>query len=389
MKRGLILLISMLFIIAYTKEISAIGLSPYSLKIPYAAGESVNVSISLINNAKELRNATLQVGGEDAQWVEYPKEYYFLDAGTSKEIILTINFPQDAEPGMHRISLTAKEMPSSIKGTGISVFGEVSGTIDIMVPYPGTYAQISVSGKNTNVDEPMQLEVNVNNLGKRTIEHMIISVVTYDKNQMELERISEPLESIQPGESRNLKIPLKSQLYHAGDYIAVVSGRYGVLIINEEIFEFRVGHLFVNVSNVVFLQQSGGLYRVSFDARSEWNAAIENVYATVEIFDENEQQINILKTPSINLGPWEKSTISTFFDATNLIEEVYNAKITLFYNEKTTIIDVPFSKMKPTQDFSGSAFVFVIILVLIFIIDYLWMKNKKGNKPPKDINYRL
>ncbi len=231
MKNSTFIILLLVIAITYIPLGEAVGISPASVEVNFFPGDTKDLTFIIMNNAKESRNITLGFDGKLSSLVEYKQEAYaVLQSGESKRINITLHFPEKLEPGMQRITVVAKEVPFSGAVHGISVFSEVSASIDIKVPYPWDYATISLSGRDANINEPLLFTVAAENLGKRPIEHMVISLEITDSNQQPMEKLIKNVEELAPQEKKDVSFLLKTSLYQPGGYTVVAYGKYNNII---------------------------------------------------------------------------------------------------------------------------------------------------------------
>jgi len=119
---------------------------------------------------------------------------------------------------------------------------------------------------------------------------------------------------------------LNTSGYKPGDYIAEAVIDFGDIVkVNKT---FRVGSLFVGVSNFTEQLQKGKIQEYIIGIESKWNGDLDEVFADVNIFNDVE---NItFRTPSVSLAAWESKNLVGFVD-TEELEGEYDVNIILNY----------------------------------------------------------
>lgn len=216
---------------------------------------------------------------------------------------------------------------------------------------------------------------------------MIVTITTFSDDLLK-EKITKGISLLEPGDTQELPFSLDSQLYEPGVYTIKAQGRYHSYTTNEQVASFRVGQLFVNITDVEIIPYSEQIYKFMITFENFWNTGLDRVYATVAV-QHAEETLALVTTPPISLDAWEKETLSTFLDGKSLTPGAYTAEITLFYHDTSTQTTVPFVVPEPTTDTPW--FMIVVIIIILLIINYGWLR--KGSSKPSSkrerIDYRL
>ncbi len=383
MKRGSFGVFILLLLFINLPAISAIGISPTHLETTFEPGASISFIFTIINSGKTSLNTTLGVGGDIDYIVKYDRDSsYELDPGATKNINITLLFPDKLEPGLHRLSVMAKEIPFGGAVLGISVSGEVGGTLDVFVPYPGTYATLSLRGNNANVGDSVTLTMTASNRGRRPIDNLVAHLDVIDSNNVTFDSFIRNIQHLLPGENRDVSISLDTKKYVAGSYVAMVRGKYNAIIIPERTFEFRIGRLSLDIVNFTITSYGPNIRKFLFNLVSAWNSPLEEIHAEISIYNNKHEPVDSFKTPSVSLAPWGKVTISSFWDAKDLPPGDYTAEVHVLYQDNDEMLTIPFTIEEPSYDFNAT-FLIVILVVIFLFIDYFWL-SKRGKKKKKD-----
>jgi len=97
-----------------------------------------------------------------------------------------------------------------------------------------------------------------------------------------------------------------------------------------------------------------------------------------------------IKTPNINLAPWDKGVITSYWDTNNIEIGSYDAEITICYDGKTTVETGKISVVKKKEALIekpgaitislSTTTILILIIILLIITDIIWIIKKRGGK---------
>lgn len=376
MKRGVIIFI----LIALISNVYAIGISPATKELNFQPNLKENFRIEVVNNANYDIEATLYLGGDLAQYAVLSKESILIKKGQSAVAFYTIKLPENLViPGLHLLKIGAKEnLPSYVEGTGISARTSVESILKIFVPYPGKYAEMSFNVNNVNINDPIIFNILLTNLGKEQIQKAKATIDIYESN-LKITSLNTNEISID-SESAGILTATYADTSKPGIFLAKALVDYDGILINDS-REFRIGILSVDIVNHTKYFQQDKINPFDIEIASKWNSRIDNIYAEIEIYQDNKKITQAFKTPSTDLNPWEKKTLTSYWDTTGLLPAAYQAKITLSYMNLTTQKIVDISIIKKFE--FNKTLLLTILVIAIALLDILWMifrKKKDGKK---------
>jgi len=155
---------------------------------------------------------------------------------------------------------------------------------------------------------------------------------------------------------------------------------YGKKIEIEELF--RVGYLFVNITDYSYEFESGKINEFNVEVENLWNQKLEDVYAEVSVTDQG-KILDEIKTFSIDLKPWQKTNLTGFFDATSITEGRYIANIRVFYPGESNYKLVAIYVYNPPLEMIWvhiAAIASTVLILGIIVFVYLIYKVKKYSK---------
>ncbi|MFH1710820.1 MAG: hypothetical protein ABH840_00745 [Nanoarchaeota archaeon] len=374
-KKGLSILVIgvfIFFILGCNNVHASLGLSPAIVETDFEPDLSFLVNFRVIG-ADSSQKLEVYAEGDFSKYVQFDKTNLTGVEGFTAYI----NLPLTAEkPGKNKLYIRVREVVE--KSSGIGTRLEIGALILIKVPYPGKYAEIkSFSISDANEGEPVNFNLEVESLGAEEV-YVAPNIKVYANDEM-IEDINFDGRTINPRTSETF-IRNSGENYRAGIYNATATVDYREII--KQNTSFRIGSLFVNITNWSSTFLAGKISEFKIDIESKWNDDIRNVYAEVNV-SKDSTQVDSFKTPSIELKRWEKASLKGFFSSENLEKGVYDADITLFYEGKKTEKSVEISVVNPPVNtrliilISGVCVVLVLLVVVIIYLLFRRNKNKK------------
>jgi len=233
-KNFLIIFFVLLFATFFLDEISALSVSPAKIELNFQPNYENTFKYS-VGGIDSEKNLDISVEGELAKYVTLDKTN-FKGPG---EFRVNLALPKEIEtPGRNRILIVVSEkFDEELKGMiGTSIILKVA--IDIFVPYPGRYLEITnFKANDVNRGENVIFEIDLKNKGKENLTAIPkIKVKSHDKDVELL--LMEPRD-ICKDQGISLEKILNTSNYGAGKYNASVIVDYGVLISKETSFRNR------------------------------------------------------------------------------------------------------------------------------------------------------
>ena len=139
------------------QSVFAIGISPSRKYIDYAPGLKIQVPISIINAEQKDMRVLIYAQGDLAQYITLKETLITMSKNESqKEFTLNLKLPMDMEQaGSIQAQVFALEFPSQEEAGEsakiITAKTAVASQIIVRVPYPGKYAEASLSVDESEV----------------------------------------------------------------------------------------------------------------------------------------------------------------------------------------------------------------------------------------------
>ena len=372
-------------ILNIVKVSSALGVSPAKTEINFQQGleKSIDYTVFSVDSEKELE---LYVKGDLAKYVKLDKSKLI---GKGK-FTATLKLPESIKkPGRHTIIVGVKEKideESVAQVVGTSVI--IQAIIVVNVPYPGKYLELALKSCNVNVGEPVNFELEISSKGSENVNITPrIEIISQNKT---LETLYFKNREIKSQEVMKLKKTLNTTNYNPGKYSALAIVDYGEIARAESIF--NIGELIIYITNYTKQIVIEKIKAFDIEIESGWNNKIDGAYAEVFILDNSKSLIGF-KTSSTDLIPWERKTITGYFDTSNFTKGFYDANITLIYYGKdrgkssSKLVKIEFIE-KQKINYVILAFCIGIILLLAIII-LLIKKNYIKRTIKKSVKERI
>ncbi|MBU3913737.1 MAG: hypothetical protein KKE50_06620, partial [Nanoarchaeota archaeon] len=279
--------------------------------------------------------------------------------------------------------IRVEEVNDNSGGVGTRIV--IGALIAIYVPYPGKYAEISLTTKDVNEGESVPVTLEVSNLGKEDIfVNPVLEIYNYDNTKIDLMNLG--LRSARTQAKEKFETQINTKNYQPGVYTAFASVDYGGSETARANSTFRIGTLSVAVVNWTSMFKKGKISKFDIEIESLWNSKINSVYASVNISRDG-NMLDYFKTSPSTLEMWQKSTITGYLNAEGADEGSYDANITLYYEDRTSSRDVEIIVYKESN-FTIIIIVSVAIAVAIsagifFILRWKKKHDKTESKKRK------
>lgn len=315
--------------------------------------------------------------GPLSQYVTIKSEEYKFG---KKEVIVELKLPAKVDiPGLHRIRVGARPLPSA--GQGVTLSADGGGIIKVRIPYPGKYAELSLNTEFANVGEDIPYTLSVNSRGEEDIFIKPILEIRNTNNKL-INTINLEDRVIKSREAHSYEGVIKTTDYQPGDYNLTAIVEFGGEQPTTITVLFRLGELKIQIINFTKEVEPEKLNRFRLEIESLWNDPIPGVYGTIKIIGYPEKTA---KTPSITLKPWKKMDLVGFIDTTGIDSKKFQAELRVYYANKTTFEIVEVGIIQKTNwvfiaIVIGSIIAGLLVLSLIVIIVFLLVRLKYSKK---------
>lgn len=360
-----------LALVFFVSSVSALGITPAIRSLEYVQGQEVNITFQVLDAVQGVVYDVIVRSGD-----LFNGSYANVDSVTGPEsFVVTVKIPYgDVEPGPHYLGVSVKERPSET--SFINTVVEVGAVVKTFVPYPGFYGDLSLNIPDGNLGDQIPVEFYVINRGDNPLDIKTVYVDFTSLNGISTKRLDFTPVVIPVAGDRYFRKYLDTNGMNAGDYIGTAKVEYEGLM-REVNKSFRVGSLFVNISNYTDYIVGKGIQKFYVTLESRWNSPIYGAYVDVNL--SNEFYSTTFRTPSVDLIPWEKKEIESFLETEDL-EGVYNLFLNASYHGKSS---VAYGTLLIGRDYSLAIYlVSFIIAILFFVVLYFLLRKFffKGKK---------
>ena len=381
-KRGLkisvlnffLIVVIMLFLM---NTISSLGIRPAKIEINFQPGFERSFTYTVLTQNPKME-FELYTKGDLSEYVKLDKKK-ITGAGTFNAVLKLPDYIE--KPGKHRILVGVKELfDEELVGTGIGTSVAIQSVIDVYVPYPGEYLEVSLKSHNVNIGEPVDFELGIISRGKEDVN--VTPRIEINSDNRLVKTLYFKNRKIKSQEKIKLHKELDTTDYNPGKYNAVAVVDYGKIAKAES--KFNIGDLVIYMINHTNQMIIGGIQKFRIEIESGWNNNIGGIHASVSVMNGSTFLINF-ETSSTSLTPWGRKNITGFFDTSNFTKGFYDANITFFYYGgdvgKSSSESVKIEFIDKPKQFRMLIIAGVMgILVLIVIVVFFWKKYFRKKK---------
>lgn len=340
-KAGTVILF-LAFTLLFVDSASALGISPAKKVIDFEPSLEQTVEFKVLNG--ENKDMKVVIYAEDVLeggsiFVNTP-ELEFSPEESEKIVKYTFKLPQKFEkPGTHEFRIVAREIPKgkAVDGTFVGASVSVVHLLRVNVPYPGKYATAELKIAEVS-NEKVNFIVYVNNFGTQKIVSAKGIIDIFGPTNEKLETIETALVSVDSGERSGVNAIWDGAL-NSGKYYAKLTVIYdGDIAETEEIFE--VGRRLVEILNIYAKDfRLGEIARFNILVENNWPSTISDVYTDL-LISEKGQEIGRFKSASEDIPGLAKEELTAYWDTAGVEKGDYDAKISLYYDDKVVEKDM-------------------------------------------------
>ena len=307
---------------------------------------------------------------------------------TDRKFTVTVKLPKKVEkPGHHKVWVIGEEIIDESKAGGaVGTSSNVMVYILIHVLNPGKYVDMSLSAPNTNLNEPVNFAVNVKSFGLENINSIKAAIDVYSTDNEKLATVYTDEKPLKSNTEETLYAQLSTIGYSSGTYRAIAKLNYDGKTKEDE-KNFRIGELNIKIINYTKVFEKDKINKFDVEIESDWGNKIEGVYGEIKINND------IIKTPNVEMLPWEKKTITTYWDTNNVELGTYDAEIIVYYKDRTTVETGKVSVVEKKEALVekpgaitislSTTTVLILIIILLIIMDIIWITKKGKSKRKK------
>jgi len=362
-----------------TANALGLGIAPASIDIDHGT-ESIEKMLIINNEDKDI-DVVLYAQGELAEYLEVSDAIIHLTPGQDTvPFKLKVKSPLLSTPGKHEIELVAMEVPrkEANQGTMIVTRQAVISKVNIVVPYPGKYAEGTLHIPDPVSGEPINFVIKLRNLGRNPIDEASARIELYSPTNDLIATLESDRKPVKPKEMRELVARYHNALNTGKYYVKAFVNYDGEEFMLEEVFE--IGNLLINIDNIYVKNfRIGEIAKFDIIVESKWNEPIPDVFADMEIRDKFGQVEAMYKTTETDVPAYSKEFLEAYWDTRDASVGKYNAKITLHFlgnnleksitlNVREDSIDIdhtPTARLIDQPQSQGNSTILVLVVISI------------------------
>ncbi len=342
-------LILLALLIALPLFASAIGVAPGHVDINYKEGAEESVTIKIINREGAPVRVTLGAMGELESGIKFPEPSFVMGEGETERLItFKLSMPRVMDkPGTHTTSIIITSTPESQSGAGgMTASVAVLCQLNLIVPYPGRYAELTLHAPLFETGERNSFVADVRNLGTEDLTEARLVIDIYGPGQEKVASLSSEPFILRAKESKPITIQWTPSV-EAGSYRAEAA-----LIFEggnaADSIDITVGEMEIEFSDIQARPfKFGDIAALDIFIQSRWNQDIPGVYIDAKVEDMDGASYASYTTSTISLKPKEKQVLPVYWDTRSATPGDYVLKLVLNYMGKTQEQDV---KLKVSLD---------------------------------------
>src|SRR3989344_281128 len=271
-KRGLVLAYFAICLFYFIGNLYALGVSPAGRDYNFNSGLEGSVRYYVWQDDQDAE-LNISLKGDLAEYVNLDKT----TVKGSGEFTASFKLPDKIEvPGRHRVEvIIAEKIDEEVAAQFIGTTVTVISVIDVYVPYPGRFLELSLSGDDVNSGEPVVFSLGIVSKGTELVTISPKIEVFSSKGQL-VDTLQFNQRDIPSQESIVLSKVLETANLNPGKYKAIASVDYGDRATAET--NFRIGSLSINILSYTNRIPIGKLEKFDVEIESGWNDYIEGAY---------------------------------------------------------------------------------------------------------------
>jgi len=378
MRKFVLLLSALLFLLAMAGCAQAIMIVPARTNIEYQPGEIIQLSFG-VGQFGEGMGYEVDFQGEYTENARIIKE-------DSNSILVEFTMPENARPGQHELKVgVAQAQKGGFRTDAISARAAVYSQVRFFVPYPARYAEISIDDVDIAIGKMAFFTVNLHNYGKEMLNSIKGNVSIFDNLNQTIAIV--PLSdrsSLYSLQATELFAQWGSENSSAGIYRTVAQVDYDGIDATTE-GQLRVGTMTININSIRAIGNvQSGIVKINVDLSSLWNEKLTGVYVTGEITKDGAVMAN-MKSATTELQSWDSTTLVMYWDVLNLDVGIYDIDVKLYYADKVKETETQIYLMEEeaiSEDTTVNTMLYGAVLLLILAVIFLAvvvLKTKKGD----------
>jgi hypothetical protein len=378
-----VLLVALLLILI-TPLASAVGIGGEVIKdtILFEPYLEKTYTFALISNAPKTMDHSVNLRGDLTEYITLSdKEFKDVPNKEMRVFTATFKLPQDLEPGSYTTNICVTEGSTRSAGQ-VGAKTSVCATITVRSLDYNKRIKATLSAENVEENVPIPFKLHVENWGRQDINLVNAKINIYDLDEL-VGSVNTGSTSIVSGGAADLEATYEPGL-SVGSYDAIATVAFDSDSI-EARTNFKVGTLSVEITNYTNPLYTNHKNVLTLTLQNNWNKQIKNIYGDVKINGE------VLKTTVTDIEPFSDSDVTTYWDTDGLEEGIYDAEVTLNYEDTHSTETIEIELVNKSW-FAGGAIAIPLtgslLLLLILVIALIGYYYYKKRKPKRKYKYK-
>jgi len=321
----------------------------------------------------------------------------FLDthSGEIHNFKVSLDLPESIEiPGPHTVKIKVSETDLDTTDSIVAAKSSSTARLIVHIPYPGKYLRIyKFSIADIGESDPLQIRLDVKNYGTETVDSAIGRITIYS---LETEDIPERTvytedKPIAPQKLVNFPTTVNAGQLKPGKYKADARVKYEGTEYTPTVTKyFNIGTLDLKLLNYSKQIEKKSIQKFEIVVENSWNNKISDVFGSLNI----PGYIGEIKTPTIELRPFEWSPMTAYIDTEKLELGTHKATIILNFENQIKEYPIEFELVeeitKPETQKAGSLSslktmpISIITIALLAIVILLILVNLILHRPKEE-----
>jgi len=383
-----------LIIVLLAVQASAMGITPGRTTLKYEPGAEQTIEFKIINSEKENFQAFIVVQGELNASIALSEVSFDMSAGEVEHTVsYTFKSPPSLTPGTRSAEIVVVKLPKK-SGSGATFVGAAVGVVtqlNVLVPYPGKYADIDVNVIGPDGNGQVTFLIPVVSRGNLDLVDVRASVDIYTSLNEKVDSVSTGRVSIASGQRNELVGMWDSKKFSSGAYKAIITVLYDEQAVKMEKV-FGIGARTLELQQVEVNDFSlGDIAKFELLVENKWNQPITGAFAQMQVFDNDKQVMADFNSANYDIPALSKALMVAFWDTKGVKEGTYDSSVYLKYGENSGQQDLKLKVSTNEINIIGLGYVIsqdkksgssgssnslvtvlVIVIVLLVLVNLAW-----------------
>lgn len=364
----------LLFLMSQT--VLSIGITPAKKSVTYDS--IITSKFSIYNNENKDFIADISFKGELAEYAEVDKKEIFVDAEDKyTHFEVKLRLPK-LSPGKHYLQINLLENSPESGNTLIGVNAKVEGTIEVNVPFEGKHidAKINTFSENKN----LVVSIPVINEGSEEIKSVSAEVNLFDEDNNFIKKVKTDTKSVPSKSQTTLIARISNMLFGSYKITSKIIYDGNTKKINESIDH---GKKSIKIRSVEINDyQDQNYVDIGINLGNKWNGKQKNVFMEMEIYDDDGNLIDTLKSINFDLDRKEEKKVNVYWGIKGILPGFYTGQLNIVSEglDETVAMGIELKQNSVIISYDGKEVsnkrkvdLILILIILIIVINIIFV----------------